>query len=94
MASVKDTSTHIIDSLGGADNITSLTHCATRLRFQLADVGKVDQEKLESDTAVLGSVTQGTHGYQVVMGGGVASYYGEIIKDPGVNPPDERGLLI
>lgn len=90
MASVKDTSTHIIDSLGGADNITSLTHCATRLRFQLADVGKVDQEKLESDTAVLGSVTQGTHGYQVVMGGGVASYYGEIIKDPGVNPPDEE----
>ncbi|ERS42655.1 MULTISPECIES: glucose PTS transporter subunit IIA [Corynebacterium] len=90
MASVKDTSTHIIDSLGGADNITSLTHCATRLRFQLADVGKVDQEKLESDTAVLGSVTQGTHGYQVVMGGGVANYYGEIIKDPGVNPPDEE----
>lgn len=90
MASVKDTSTHIIDSLGGTDNITSLTHCATRLRFQLADVGKVDQEKLESDTAVLGSVTQGTHGYQVVMGGGVASYYGEIIKDPGVNPPDEE----
>ena len=90
MVSVKDTSTHIIDSLGGADNITSLTHCATRLRFQLADVGKVDQEKLESDTAVLGSVTQGTHGYQVVMGGGVASYYGEIIKDPGVNPPDEE----
>ena len=91
MASVKDTSTHIIDSLGGADNITSLTHCATRLRFQLADVGKVDPEKLESDTAVLGSVTQGTHGYQVVMGGGVANYYGEIIKDPGVNPPDEEG---
>lgn len=91
MASVKDTSTHIIDSLGGADNITSLTHCATRLRFQLADVGKVDQEKLESDTAVLGSVTQGMHGYQVVMGGGVANYYGEIIKDPGVNPPDEEG---
>ncbi|WP_237801587.1 glucose PTS transporter subunit IIA [Corynebacterium accolens] len=90
MASVKDTSTHIIDSLGGVDNITSLTHCATRLRFQLADVGKVDQEKLESDTAVLGSVTQGTHGYQVVMGGGVANYYGEIIKDPGVNPPDEE----
>ncbi|WP_284864713.1 glucose PTS transporter subunit IIA [Corynebacterium rhinophilum] len=90
MASVKDTSTHIIESLGGADNITSLTHCATRLRFQLADVGKVDQEKLESDTAVLGSVTQGSHGYQVVMGGGVANYYGEIIKDPGVSPADEE----
>ncbi|MBK4146857.1 glucose PTS transporter subunit IIA [Corynebacterium macginleyi] len=90
MASVKDTSTHIIESLGGAENITSLTHCATRLRFQLVDVGKVDQEKLESDTAILGSVTQGTRGYQVVMGGGVANYYSEIIKNPGVSPPDEE----
>ena len=44
MASIKDTSAHIVESIGGADNITSLTHCATRLRFQLADAGKVDQE--------------------------------------------------
>ncbi|MDU5018110.1 MAG: PTS transporter subunit EIIB, partial [Corynebacterium sp.] len=55
MASIKDTSAHIVESIGGADNITSLTHCATRLRFQLADAGRVDQVKLDSDPAVLGT---------------------------------------
>lgn len=90
MASIKDTSTHIVESIGGADNITSLTHCATRLRFQLADAGKVDQEKLDSDPAVLGTVPQGAHGYQVVMGGGVADYYNEIIKQPGVHASGDK----
>ena len=92
MTSVKDTSTHIVESIGGADNITSLTHCATRLRFQLADAGKVDKEKLDSDPAVLGTVPQGAHGYQVVMGGGVANYYSEIIKQPGEMPLATRIL--
>ena len=90
MASVKDTSTHIVESIGGTDNITSLTHCATRLRFQLADAGKVDKEKLDSDPAVLGTVPQGAHGYQVVMGGGVADYYSEIIKQPGVHASSDK----
>ncbi len=86
MASTKDTAQHIIKSIGGADNITSLTHCATRLRFQIADPSKIDKEALESDAAVLGTVPQGVHGYQVVMGGGVAEYYHAIIKEPGVAP--------
>ena len=30
----------IIDGIGGAQNVTSLTHCATRLRFELADASK------------------------------------------------------
>ncbi|RNE48309.1 glucose PTS transporter subunit IIA [Corynebacterium alimapuense] len=78
------TSQHIIDKIGGAENVTSLTHCATRLRFQLRDQSKVDMVALESDPAVLGVVPQGTTGLQVVMGGGVADYYGAIIKEPGM----------
>ena len=90
VASTKDTAQHIIKNIGGADNITSLTHCATRLRFQLADPSKIDEKTLESDKAVLGTVHQGEHGYQVVMGGGVADYYQAIIKEPGVNPSGEH----
>ncbi|HJG42524.1 glucose PTS transporter subunit IIA [Corynebacterium phoceense] len=90
MASTKDTAQHIIKNIGGADNITSLTHCATRLRFQLADPSKIDEKSLESDKAVLGTVHQGEHGYQVVMGGGVADYYQAIIKEPGVDPSGEH----
>ena len=90
VASTKDTAQHIIKNIGGADNITSLTHCATRLRFQLADPSKIDEKSLESDKAVLGTVHQGEHGYQVVMGGGVADYYQAIIKEPGVDPSGEN----
>ncbi|AGF72351.1 glucose PTS transporter subunit IIA [Corynebacterium halotolerans] len=76
------TSQHIITEIGGADNVTSLTHCATRLRFQLHDQSKVDVDSLEKDPAVLGVVKQGTTGLQVVMGGGVAEYYQAIMKEP------------
>lgn len=85
MTSTQDTARHIVKSIGGADNITSLTHCATRLRFQLADTSLVDNAKLDEDQAVLGTVPQGDHGFQVVMGGGVAEYYNAIIKQPGVS---------
>ena len=55
MASTKDTAQHIVEHLGGAENITSLTHCATRLRFQLRDSSSVDKDALDQDPAVLGT---------------------------------------
>lgn len=78
------TSQHILASVGGAENVSSLTHCATRLRFQLVDQSRMDQEKLESDPAVLGVVKQGSTGVQVIMGGGVAEYYKAIQDLPGM----------
>ncbi|UDL85610.1 glucose PTS transporter subunit IIA [Corynebacterium uberis] len=84
------TSQHIIDHIGGADNVASLTHCATRLRFQLVDQSKVDVPQLESDPAVLGVVKQGTTGLQVIMGGGVAEYYNGIMREPGMAAAGEK----
>ncbi|GAB3940258.1 glucose PTS transporter subunit IIA [Corynebacterium tapiri] len=78
------TAQHILDNLGGPDNITSLTHCATRLRFQVADPTQVDKSALETDPKVLGVMTQGTHGMQVIMGGGVAEYYNAINRLDGM----------
>ena len=46
----------IIAAIGGPENIRSLTHCATRLRFELVDAGKVDQNALEHMKGVLGAV--------------------------------------
>ena len=37
----------IISAIGGPDNVKSLTHCATRLRFELVDAGKVNQNELQ-----------------------------------------------
>ncbi|ANE03903.1 glucose PTS transporter subunit IIA [Corynebacterium crudilactis] len=78
------TSQHILENLGGPDNITSMTHCATRLRFQVKDQSIVDQQELDSDPTVLGVVPQGSTGMQVVMGGSVANYYQEILKLDGM----------
>ncbi|MDF2917654.1 MAG: beta-glucoside transporter subunit, partial [Microbacterium sp.] len=38
----------IVDAVGGPGNIESLTHCATRLRFQLRDSSNVDQSTVEA----------------------------------------------
>lgn len=81
---VTTTSQHILDNLGGPGNITSMTHCATRLRFQVKDQAAVDQAALDSDPSVLGVVPQGSTGMQVVMGGSVANYYQELLKLDGM----------
>ncbi|MEJ6548610.1 glucose PTS transporter subunit IIA [Corynebacterium sp. USCH3] len=85
-----DTSRHILREIGGADNVSSLTYCATRLRFDLVDRSKVDNDALDSDPAVLGVVEQGSTGLQVVMGGGVADYYNAIVKEPGMGDAESR----
>lgn len=72
----------ILDGIGGAENISSLTHCATRLRFELADASKADKEALEAIPKVMGAVPQGGRNYQVVIGGDVATVYDEIKSLP------------
>lgn len=72
----------IITAVGGASNVKSLTHCATRLRFELKDNGKVDQASLDANKVVLGGVPQSGNRYQVVIGGQVATVYDEIMHLP------------
>ena len=68
----------IITAIGGPENVRSLTHCATRLRFELVDASKVDQNSLEHMQGVLGAVPQSGDRFQVVIGGGVATVYENI----------------
>ena len=68
----------ILDGIGGADNVRSLTHCATRLRFELGDGGVVDKQKLEAIPKVMGAVPQAGDRYQVIIGGDVANVYNDI----------------
>lgn len=81
----------ILDGIGGAENITSLTHCATRLRFELADASKADKETLEAIPKVMGAVPQGGRNYQVVIGGDVATVYDEIKALPQMKNRNQSG---
>ncbi|MBQ9434310.1 MAG: PTS transporter subunit EIIB [Synergistaceae bacterium] len=69
----------ILACLGGAENVNTLRHCQTRLRFVLKDQSKVNQKSLDSLPAVLKVIpTEGM--YQIVIGTDVADCYEEIIK--------------
>ncbi|TPG31303.1 glucose PTS transporter subunit IIA [Mycolicibacterium hodleri] len=72
----------IVKSVGGADNVESLTHCATRLRFQLRDSTNIQQSDVEAAPGVLGAVPQSGNRYQVVIGGGVQTVFNDIMALP------------
>ena len=76
------TANEIVRGVGGPENIAGLTYCATRLRFELHDAGKVDGEKVEAVDGVMGAVPQGGNRYQVIVGGAVASVYNDIMALP------------
>lgn len=67
-------SREIIKYLGGKENIVSLTHCATRLRFQLNDDTKIQTEQLKAVDIVVG-VNPTPSQYQIIIGNEVAAVY-------------------
>ncbi|WP_413727683.1 PTS cellobiose/arbutin/salicin transporter subunit IIBC [Sodalis sp. RH19] len=69
----------IVDALGGANNITAVTHCMTRLRFVINDDSALDTEKLKSISGVLG-VVRNNNQCQVIIGNTVSQAYAEVIK--------------
>ncbi len=72
------TASEIVQAVGGPRNIQSLTHCATRLRFQLVDASKVSTETVDAINGVMGSVAQAGERFQIIIGGGVQTVFNEI----------------
>ena len=82
MATTTSTPQAILDAVGGAENITHLPHCATRLRFELKDASVVDKGTVEKIPGVMGAVPQSGDRYQIIIGGAVQSVYNDIMKLP------------
>lgn len=70
---------NIILVVGGEENIANVTHCMTRLRMQLRDPSKLDEEKAQQISGVLNLVVQNGE-YQFVIGQDVPSLYTEMTK--------------
>lgn len=90
LADLNSQAADILAGVGGADNISSLTHCATRLRFELHDASLADKARLEANPKVMGAVPQGGSHYQVIVGGDVATVYNAINNLPEMQ---SRGAL-
>lgn len=69
----------ILKNVGGQENVSNLTHCATRLRFNLKDVLKANTEAMKKTKGIMGVVDKGAQ-YQVIIGSDVSSVYKEILK--------------
>ncbi|SDE54644.1 PTS system, beta-glucosides-specific IIC component [Priestia aryabhattai B8W22] len=81
----------ILQFVGGDQNVSSLVHCATRLRFKLKDNKKAHKAEIENLNGILSVVESGGQ-FQVVVGSHVANVYEEIMKigNFGANPPSTK----
>lgn len=80
----KQLASQILAAVGGKENIQSLVHCATRLRFQLADSAKFDTDTLKKTKGVMGAMYTGGQ-YQVIIGPDVNHVYNELIALTGLS---------
>lgn len=72
----------IIEDVGGKDNVISVVHCTTRLRFKLKDEKKANDDALKDTDGVVTVVKAGGQ-YQVVIGNEVADVYEAVLKEGG-----------
>lgn len=69
----------ILEKIGGKENVSNLTHCATRLRFNLKDNSKAKTSEIKNINGVMGVVDKGGQ-YQVIIGNDVNHVYKEVVK--------------
>ncbi|MGP7817936.1 PTS system trehalose-specific EIIBC component [Niallia sp. 01092] len=84
MSKFTDPAKELLQYIGGKDNISTVTHCATRMRFVLNEPSKADVNKIEAIKLVKGTFTQAGQ-FQVIIGNEVSSFYNEFIKVSGVS---------
>ena len=64
----------VLEAVGGKDNVTSATHCMTRLRLNLKDMGLPNEEAVKNINGVVGVVKAGGQ-FQVIIGQNVPKVY-------------------
>ena len=80
----------ILRGVGGEHNVAAVTHCATRLRFQIKDRDKVDKAAVENTKGVITVVEAGGQ-FQVVIGNTVSNVYESIANSTCISTSAEGG---
>lgn len=84
MGKYEKLATQILENVGGKENINSLTHCITRLRFKLKDESKANDDVLKNMDGVVTVMKSGGQ-YQVVIGNHVPHVYADVCKVAGIS---------
>lgn len=76
----KDIAKAVIEAIGGRDNVSSVAHCATRLRVMVKDEAKIDKDRVENLEKVQGAFFNSGQ-YQIIFGTGtVNKIYDEVVE--------------
>lgn len=78
----------IVRLAGGAENVSSLGHCMTRLRFILKDESRADADKIKKINGVLGVVSAGGQ-FMVILGQNLIPVYEAAIKEFGLSAGEQ-----
>lgn len=79
MGKFEKDATKLLEYVGGRDNVSAITHCATRMRFVLVDPKKADEKKIEELDSVRGIFTNAGQ-FQVIIGNEVPTFYQEFVS--------------
>lgn len=81
---IKEKVTQIIAFVGGKENVKNAWHCITRLRFELKDNQRIDLDAVKKMDGVIGTAFAKEQ-FQIVIGVGVDKYYGELVRQLGLD---------
>ncbi|WP_057491709.1 PTS system trehalose-specific EIIBC component [Streptococcus orisasini] len=73
----------LLDAVGGKENVSAVTHCATRMRFVLNDNSKADVKAIEAIPAVKGTFTNAGQ-FQIIIGNDVPLFYNDFTAVSGI----------
>lgn len=83
MGKFKKEAKELLQYVGGKENINTLTHCVTRMRFVLIDPSKADIKAIEKMDVTRGTFTQAGQ-FQVVIGNSVGDFYDDFVEVSGI----------
>lgn len=84
----RELATQVLELVGGKENVSSVVHCATRLRFKLKDESIAKTEEIKKIPDVIQVVQSGGQ-YQVVVGSRVSDVFNELLDVSGLGEPTE-----
>lgn len=75
----KEIAKEVLENVGGESNVAHVTHCVTRLRFNLKDDSKANPDRIKKINGVMGQVNNGGQ-FQVIIGNDVSDVYKELLN--------------
>ena len=91
MSKFRDDVKLLLEYVGGKENVASVSHCLTRMRFVLNEPSKADKDKIESLPSVKGSFTNAGQ-FQIIVGNEVPAFFNEFVSVAGIQAASKEDV--